>query len=139
MRDKDLLKKMAMAMASEDWATVAQVASQMAGGDTAPPAPEANKIAKTKKTAKAEEKPASVSTNQFKDDLSLEKSHIATDKKLNKKIRPAARRPPSQNLRMVDVVCPKCSKSHQVTAIQASMRREIDSGVVCAGCLRRGR
>ena len=139
MSDKELLKKMAMAMASEDWATVAQVASQMAGGATTEPAPEPKKATKAKKTAKVVEQPAPASTNQFKDDLSLEKVHIAKDKKLNKKIRPAARRPPAQNLRMVDVVCPKCNKTHQVTAVQASMRRDIDSGVVCAGCLRRGR
>ncbi len=138
MSDKDLLKKMALAMASEDWATVAEVASQMAGKEAPPP----ESVAKPKKAPKAKKAPEpvkSVSTNQFKDDLSLEKSHIATDKKLNRKMRPAARRPPSQNQRMVDVVCPKCNRTHQVAAVQAALRREIDSGVVCAGCLKRGR
>lgn len=139
MTEKELLKQMAMAMASEDWAKVAQTAQLLAG--EAKPEPKAKTKAKAKpvKTAVSTEK-TSVSANKFKDDLSLEKTHIVSDRKILKKVKPSARRPPSQNRKPIDVVCPKCGGKHTVPAIEAAMRRDIDSGLMCPGCMRgRGR
>lgn len=136
MTEKELLKQMAMAMASEDWAKVAETAQLLAGGEEkTAPQPKARKGKKVGvATAQAPTAPAFV--NKFKDDLSLEKSHVASDKKILKKVKPSSRRPPSQNRKPVDVVCPKCGAKHTVPAIELAMRREIDSGVMCPGCMR---
>ncbi len=136
MTEKDLLKQMAMAMASEDWAKVAQTAQLLAGSGQAQPE---TKTKAKRKTPVATE-PASGFVNKFKDDLTLEKGHVASDKKILKKVKPSTRRPPSQNRKPVDVVCPKCGGKHSVPAIEVAMRRDIDSGLMCPGCMRgRGR
>lgn len=136
MNEKELLKQMAMAMAAEDWAKVAETAQLLAGGEK--PKPTKKKAVKPVSVTPAPTTPVFV--NKFKDDLTLEKGHIVSDRKILKKVKPAKRRPPSQNSKLVEVTCAKCGGKHSVPAIELAMRQNIDSGLMCPGCMRgRGR
>lgn len=132
---QEILARMAAAMATGDWATVAECAGQM-GQATPPPKKAARK--KPEPTPPPEESKPAAFANKFKDDKTLEKAHIASDRKLLKGFKPTARRPPSSN-RPVEVFCPKCNKPHMVAAAIVALRRETDSGIVCPACLRSNR
>lgn len=146
MNEKELLKQMAMAMAAEDWGKVAETAQLLAGGGESKPDPKPKGKAKAKTVKKAPATVAAVSetkpgfVNKFKDDLSMDKDQIVSDRKILKKVRPSKRRPPSQNRKPVEVTCAKCGRKHSVPAIELAMRQNIDSGLMCPGCMRgRGR
>lgn len=146
---QELLTQMATAMAKGDWAAVAEIAGQIAMQQQAPaPKASAPKASAPKKeprkkisrpsaaTEAPEAKPAFI--NKFIDDKTLEKAHIASDRKLLKGMKPTSRRPPSAN-KPVEVFCPKCNKPHMVASSLVALRRETDSGIVCPSCLRSNR
>ena len=132
---QELLAKMATALAKGDWNSVADIANLMAAGEA--PVPQE---AKSRKKPILPAGPAIAGgnpkfLNKFVDDKTLEKSHIASDRKLLKGVKPTTRRPPSGN-KPVEVSCPKCNKFHMVASSLVAIRRETDSGIVCPSCLR---
>lgn len=132
---QELLALMATAIAKGDWTSVADIANLIGAGETAAPKKTASRKSPISSAGSEVSGGNSTFVNKFVDDKTLEKTHIASDRKLLKGVKPTTRRPPSGN-KPAEVFCPKCNKPHMVSSSLVAIRRETDSGIVCPSCLR---
>lgn len=74
--------------------------------------------------------------NNFVDDLTIETSEIATDKKITANVKPKMRRPPANESESVAVICRNCSKPMNISSFEANLRSGADASFTCGSCLK---
>jgi len=74
--------------------------------------------------------------NNFVDDLTIETSEIASDKKITANVKPKMRRPPTNQSESVTVTCRNCNKPMSISSFEANLRSNNDASFTCGSCLK---